>query len=34
MMRKCPISKSGEVVFALFSPPMSSKLPMTKRLRE
>jgi len=33
MMRKCPISKSGEV-FALFSPPMSSKLPMTKRLRE
>jgi len=33
MMRKCPISKYGEAL-ALFSTPMSLKLPMTKRLRE
>jgi len=33
MMRKCPISKSGEAL-ALFSTPVSLKLPMTKRLRE
>jgi len=33
MMRKCPISKSGEAL-ALFSTPMFLELPMTIRLRE